>query len=76
MSDNEDSGQEEISERDFEGALSCLLEEEPLEFDLDTDTGVDSVRTFEDAGVLTNNRGLVIRMSDGAEFQLTIVRSR
>lgn len=34
------------------------------------------VRTFEEAGVLTMNKGLVVRLPDGSEFQLTIVRSR
>jgi hypothetical protein len=34
------------------------------------------VRTFEEAGVLTTNNGLVIRTSDGSEFQITIVQSR
>jgi len=33
-------------------------------------------RTFEDAGVMTNNKGLVITLPDGTEYQLTIVRSR
>ena len=34
------------------------------------------VRTFEDAGVMTYNKGLVISLSDGSEFQITIVQSR
>ena len=34
------------------------------------------VRTFEDAGVMTYNKGLVISRPDGSEFQLTIVQSR
>ena len=34
------------------------------------------VRTFEDAGVMTYNKGLVIELPDGTEFQLTIVQSR
>jgi len=34
------------------------------------------VDTFEGAGVLTMNKGLVLRMGDGTEFQLTIVQSR
>ena len=34
------------------------------------------VRTFEDAGVMTYNKGLVISLPDGTEFQLTIVQSR
>lgn len=37
---------------------------------------VDDVDTFEDLGVMTSNRGLVIRTTDGHEYQLTIVRSR
>lgn len=33
-------------------------------------------RSFEEAGVMTYNRGLVIRAPEsGAEFQLTIVKS-
>ena len=34
------------------------------------------VRTFEEEGVLTYNKGLVISLPDGTEFQLTIVQSR
>jgi hypothetical protein len=34
------------------------------------------VQTFEEAGVLTTNNGLVIRTSDGSEFQITIIQSR
>jgi hypothetical protein len=31
---------------------------------------------FEDAGVLTGNRGVVISVGNGQEFQLTIVESK
>ena len=34
------------------------------------------VNTFDEAGVLTYDKGLVIALPDGTEFQLTIVRSR
>jgi hypothetical protein len=34
------------------------------------------IRSFEDRGVLTSNKGLVIQLATGEEFQLTIVRSR
>jgi transcriptional accessory protein Tex/SPT6 len=34
------------------------------------------VRTFEQAGIMTYNKGLVISLPDGTEFQLTIVQSR
>ena len=35
-----------------------------------------SIRTFEEAGLLTNNAGLVITYGDGDKFQITIVQSR
>ena len=34
------------------------------------------VRTYEDAGIMTYDKGLVITLPDGTEYQLTIVRSR
>lgn len=37
---------------------------------------VNTVETFEERGVLTGDRGVVIRMGDGSEFHVTIVQSR
>ena len=37
---------------------------------------LDMVRTYDEAGLLTGNQGLVLGMKDGSEFQVTIVRSR
>ena len=37
---------------------------------------VELVQTFEEAGIMTNNKGLVVRMKDAREFQITIVQSR
>lgn len=54
-------------ERALMGALEVATDED--EFPL-----AESV-SFEDAGVMTNNRGLVLRMDDGAEFQVSIVQS-
>ena len=34
------------------------------------------VHTFDEAGVMTCDAGLVITLPDGTEFQLTIVQSR
>jgi hypothetical protein len=33
------------------------------------------IRTFEQAGVMTVNEGLVVRLVDGAEFQVTVACS-
>jgi len=37
---------------------------------------IQNVRSFEDAMILTQARGLVVRMTDGSEFQLTIIQTR
>lgn len=43
------------------------------EYELGT---VESITTFEDAMLLTGNKGLVIKCQDGSEFQVTIVKSK
>jgi hypothetical protein len=34
------------------------------------------VSTFEDAGIMTNNAGLVLDFEDGSQYQITIVKSK
>ena len=34
------------------------------------------VHTFDEAGVMTRDAGLVITLPDGSEYQVTILRSR
>ena len=63
-----------MNERDIEAAF---LE---LEFHIGEDgepiiEKLARATSFEDAGILTNNRGVVFRMKDGSEFQITIVQS-
>ena len=50
---------------DIKELLIELLENEGLE-----------VTTYEEAGLLTGNEGLVIKAEDGSEYQITIVQSR
>jgi hypothetical protein len=60
----------------IERALQQLLESSP---DEEAEALWDSIRrvsTFEDDMVMTSNRGVVIKFSNGSEFQVTIVRSR
>ena len=59
-----------MSERGFEKKLARLLERV-----LENSRGQGRVATFEEAGVLTGNRGLVLHLGNGQEFQLTIVES-
>jgi hypothetical protein len=40
------------------------------------DFEIKRIDTFEEAGILTQNKGLVVKTVSGEEFQITIVRSR
>ena len=65
-----------MTEAGFAACLKAVLNGE-LDLNESFDpAGIEGVATFEEAGVLTMNRGLVVTMDDGAEFQLTVVRSR
>lgn len=37
---------------------------------------ITRICTFKEAGLMTNNKGLVIRYDDGTEFQVTVVQSK
>lgn len=50
--------------------------DESASVELDEDEyGSMDIRTFGESGVLTSNKGLVVRIGDD-EFQVTVVRSR
>jgi len=62
-------------------AQALNLHAEALNDDAGTDVPdgieeVSAVETFAEAGLLTNDAGLVLHMADGSEWQVTIVRSR
>ncbi|MGC9455740.1 MAG: hypothetical protein ACP5HU_12905 [Phycisphaerae bacterium] len=72
-----------MSDHEFQDALKTLLDELAFmdaddldQCDLPDDlAGIERVRTFAEAGVLTDNAGLVIETADGGEYQVTIVQS-
>lgn len=49
---------------------------EVLDWASSEDNMVVGVDTFESAGLMTNNEGLVIKMKTGEVFQLTVKQSR
>ena len=59
-----------MNEIDFETMLYELLQDD------EAAPEVRRVQTFEEAGVLTGNRGVVVRTEGGREFQVTVVQSR
>ena len=64
-----------MNEKTIEDALNLLISGE---LDLvDTALGeVSNINTYAEAGILTRDSGLVIRMEDGSEFQITIKQSK
>ena len=70
-----------MNERGFEELLHQILDEFADEHPsqelgyADDEYQIARTETFEEAGVLTRNRGLIVGMRDGAEFQVTVVRS-
>jgi len=69
--DEVESELEDMDEEEFETLLADAISDYAEE----NDTPRTRTRTFGEAGVLTNNKGLVVRVGD-AEFQVTIVSSR
>ncbi len=62
-----------MPERRFQELLQAILRDD---LEVEPRYYITSVRTFEEAGVPSEDKGLVVTMSDGSEFQITIVRSR
>lgn len=64
-----------MNEKTIEDALNLLISGE---LDLvDTALGeVSNIKTYTEAGLLTRDSGLVLRMEDGSEFQITIKQSK
>jgi hypothetical protein len=66
---NETEPYEEMNERDF-----CeLLGEALFEHAENNDREEPDIQTFEEAGLLTKNKGIVVRLGE-MEFQVSIVR--
>ena len=61
-----------MTETEIREALTEVLFDGDAADDLD----LRDALSFSEDGVLTSNEGLVLRMRDGSEFQLTIVKSR
>ena len=64
-----------MNEKTIEDALNLLISGE---LDLvDTALGeVSNIKTYAEAGILTRDSGLVLRMEDGSAFQITIKQSK
>ena len=60
-----------MDEKEFEEGLQAVLWGDTESLD-----DIKQITTFADAGLLTSDKGLVVKMRDGSEFQVTIIRSK
>jgi hypothetical protein len=50
--------------------------QDSLEHAAEDEHKIKHIMTFQRAGLLTRNKGLVLTLHDGSEFQVTIVQSK
>ena len=75
MYEDEDREDDTFTEEDLQNGLAQLITDD---FSYGSEICWENLRvqTYEEAGVLTYDKGLVITLPDGSEYQLTIVQSR
>ena len=75
MYEDEDREDEEFTDEDLQSGLAQLI---TGDWGYGSEICWENIRveTYEQAGVMTYNKGLVLTLPDGTEFQLTIVQSR
>lgn len=74
-----------MNARELQDLLRDLLEElifarddedDPLAELAERTKGIRQIATYDDVGILTTDKGLVVECDDEREFQITIVRSK
>lgn len=65
-----------MNPQDFAETLASALTFSDLDQFEELAENVVSARSFAEEGIMTNDAGFVIRMKDGTEMQVTLVRSR
>jgi hypothetical protein len=63
-----------MTEQQFQDSLQEVLERVCPDL-TEEDWAVDHVATYQQAAVMTENKGLVVQLNNGQRFQLTIVEA-
>ena len=64
-----------MTEKEFREMLQGILEQVEHYYDDEEDiVHLKDINTFQSAGLLTYSEGLIVKMSDSSEFQVTIVK--
>lgn len=56
--------------------MRFLVEEALNSHNDENDIGISNIVSFKEALLLTSGEGLIVKLMDGSEFQLTIVKSK
>ena len=75
MYEDEDREDDTFTDEDMQNGLAQLITGD-LSYGSEICWENLRVEIYSEAGVMTYNKGLVITLPDGSEFQLTIVQSR
>lgn len=70
--DEEETTEEGLSEKEFQNELIEIL----LQGTDFKGHKVKRVSTFEEAGIMTRNKGVIVRLDDNTKFQIEIVKDR
>ena len=62
-----------LPEKQLQDLLQAILRDD---LEVEPSYYIAKVRTFEEAGVPTEKKGLVVTMSNGSEYQVTIAKSQ
>ncbi len=60
-----------MTEKEARKELENIIEEAQI----NNETKIAVMKNYEEAEMLTNNEGIVVKMKDGSTFQITIVQS-
>jgi hypothetical protein len=70
--EDEDGDEDGTTEEDVVEMLEAALDSD----DIESEFGRLKARRFDECGLLTRDAGIVVRMKNGSEFQITVVQSR
>ena len=75
MYEDDDREDDTFTDTDLQNGLAQLI---TGDWGYGTEVNWESLRvqTFDNTGIMTYNKGLVITLPEGSEFQVTIVQSR
>ena len=75
MYEDDDREDDTFTDTDLQNGLAQLITGDSG-YGTEVNWEILQVQTFDNAGIMTYNKGLVITLPDGSEFQVTIVQSR